>query len=116
MPREESVLTKIVTLVENRIGLGRRKTDQTSQPQATSQNGNGHTCLRVCRWVQRDGKTVRFTQGIGPFQGRMHVHYLPTLTVAQAFAAALLRTDEEGYPAPIDPIEWAAWQEEYSRF
>ncbi len=122
MPRAQYVLESLSALfTEKRSGFRRRKGD-TAQAAPPPTNGNGHGALpmfeglKVCRWVQRDGKTVRFSQGIGPFPGPMHVHYLPSLAIAQAFAVALLKTDEEGYPAPLDPVEWAAWQEEYHRF
>ena len=119
MQRAQYFLERLSELfVEKRCVLKRRKGDTEVHAAAT----NGHTAqpllngaLRVCRWVQQDGKTVRFSQGIGPFQGRIHVHYLPSLMVAHAFAVALLRTDSEGYPAPLDPEEWAAWQEEFER-
>ena len=126
MPRAQYVLECLSSLfTEKRSGLRRRKGDVTEvAPPSTNGNGNGHgnghkpilDGLKTCRWVQRDGKTVRFSQGIGPFQGPMHVHYLPSLAIAQAFAVALLKTDEEGFPASLDPEEWAAWQEEYHRF
>ena len=126
MPRDQYVLDRLSSLfTEKRSGFMRRKGDTAETvPSPSTTNGNGHgnghqsilDGLKTCRWIQRDGKTVRFSQGIGPFQGPMHVHYLPSLAIAQAFAVALLKTDEEGYPAPLDPLEWAAWQEEYRRF
>src|ERR1051325_4017830 len=117
MPREKYLLSCLSGLfTEKRNGFARRK-DDVEKPVAASSNGtshsNGNGLPRVCRWVQIDGKTVRFSQGIGPFQGRVHIHHLPSLSVAREFAAALLKTDEDGYPAPLDPVEWAGWQGEY---
>jgi len=96
-------------------GFRRRKSDLEAKKEPSTENVSAMTAFRVCRWIQRDGKTVRFSQGIGPFQGRVHVHYLPSLAIAHAFAVALLKTDMDGFPAPLDPEEWAAWQEEYDR-
>lgn len=115
MPREQYVRESLSALfVERRCGLWRRKTDLVT---------NGHESVpkatplpSVHRWVQLAGKSVRFSQGIGPFQGRLHVHHLPTPEIAYAFAVALLKTDEDGYPSALDPEEWARWQEEYGRF
>lgn len=115
MPREQYVHETLSTLfIDRRTEPRRRKSDLAT-------NGHSHTPAiltlpRVCRWVQRDRKTVRFSQGTGPFQGRIHIHHLPTLAIAYAFAVALLKTDEDGYPAPLDPEEWAAWQGEFDRF
>lgn len=62
------------------------------------------------RWVQRDGCTVRFTNGAVPGRSRIHEHRLPDSRIAGRFATALLRTCVEGHAAPLDPEEWAAWQ------
>ena len=111
MPRKQHVQETVSTMFIDRRSHPRRRTSDLET--------NGHDQVsevialpRVCRWVQRDRKTVRFSQGTGPFQGRIHIHHLPTLAIAFAFAVALLKTDEDGYPAPLDPEQWAAWQEE----
>ena len=115
MPRDQYVHEVLSALfTDRRTGPNRRKSDLES---------NSHADVPpiapvppVRRWVQLAGKTVRFSQGIGPFQGRLHIHHLPTPLIAYEFAVALLKTDEEGYPAPVDPETWAAWQKEYDRF
>ena len=122
MPRAQYIVECLSALfTEKRSGLARRKADHIERVVSTTngngtKHANGNAFPKACRWIQIDGKTVRFSQGVGPFQGHIHVHHLPSQMVARAFAVALLKTDEDGYPAPLDPEEWASWQAEYDRY
>ena len=112
MRREQFLLDSLNGLFrEPSCSVMRRKTD-VAPARTDLATDTPNRAFIPRRWVQRDGRTVRVRLVLGPFGGRLHVFYLPTESVALEFAVALLKTDVDGYPASVDPEEWAVWQRE----